>query len=364
MKILHIASGDLWAGSETVVYELIKGLCQYDECEITAIFLNQGKLADLVKSLGIKVFIINEKTTSFFSILHGVRKIIKTIRPTIIHSHRYKENILNYLASRGYRHIKLIATQHGMPEISQNKQLLKYRLTNASNLLLLSRFFHTTVAVSQEMKSLLTKHYGFNKEKTTIIHNGISIPESIKPRNRERFYVGSAGRLFPVKNYPLMIDIAQRVVQKRDDIDFLLAGDGPQKILLQEQIKKKGLQDRFMLAGHVDNMADFYQGLHLFLNTSLHEGLPMSVLEAMSFGIPVIASNIGGIPEIITNGKDGYLLPEPDPNLFAEKCLKIFENDNIRKILSNNARKQIIHSFSTQAMSARYFELYNKILKN
>lgn len=360
MKIIHIASGDLWAGGEAVVYELIKGFARYDECTITAIFLNHGKLAELARSLGIKVFVLDEKTKSFSSILRGVRKIIKTIQPDIIHSHRYKENALCYLASKGFRHIKLIATQHGMPEITQNKQPLKYRITNWCNFMLLSRCFHATVAVSHEMKRTLTNRYGFNNDKTIVIHNGISIPDDAGFSLRDRFYVGSAGRLFPVKNYPMMVDIAHLVAQKRDDIDFILAGDGPQKMLLTEKIKDYGLQDRFILAGHVDDMADFYRNLDLYINTSLHEGLPMSILEAMSLGKPVIAPNIGGMPEIITTGEEGYLLPGSDPNLFAEKCLEIFENNSKLEILSNNARKRIIDSFSIQAMGAGYLELYKK----
>jgi len=143
LNICHIISGDLWAGA--MAYHLLKGLKIYNNLDICAIVLNNARLAGKIKELGIRTYLLDEKNLSFFNILFTVHKILVKNHPDIIHSHRYKENILAYLSSRFIPGVKLISTQHAMPEIHGGETDLKHRLISRGNFFMLSHYFHQVV---------------------------------------------------------------------------------------------------------------------------------------------------------------------------------------------------------------------------
>lgn len=124
------------------------------------------------------------------------------------------------------------------------------------------------------MQQFLLGSYGFSKENTTVIHNGISIPENLSHRVDQRLVIGTAGRLFPVKDFTLLVGIANLVVAENNMVDFVIAGDGPQYEMLKKKIISYGLQKRFTLLGHQDDMDAFYRSLDVYVNTSIHEGIP------------------------------------------------------------------------------------------
>jgi L-malate glycosyltransferase len=365
LNICHIISGDLWAGAEVMAYHLIKGLRSYSNCDLCAIVLNNGRLSEEIKKIGIRTFVVDEKKLSFLEILLAVHKILRKNPSNIIHSHRYKENILAYVASRFIPGIKLISTQHGMPEIHEGKRNVKQPLISLSNFFMLSHCFHQVVGVSQDIENAFIKKYGFKEERVSCIHNGIEVPKTLQERgNTGKVTIGSSGRLFPIKDYPLMVEIAKIVSKKSKNVRFILAGDGPERGKLQSLIEEYGLQQSFTLIGHTEDMDYFYKDLDLYINTSIHEGIPMSILEAMSYGLPVIAPEVGGISEIISDGVEGYLISSRDPEDFAERCIRVFENRQLRAKMSNAARQKVIKEFSMERMAEQYYKLYVKIAKN
>jgi len=172
------------------------------------------------------------------------------------------------------------------------------------------------------------------------------------------FVIGSVGRFVPVKDYPLMVNIAREVSTRSDEIRFELAGDGPMASEVQDLVRKSGLEHRFVLRGFIHDVSTFYQGLNVYLNTSLHEGIPMSVLEAMAHGVTPIAPRVGGFEEILTDGVDGYLVDGRDPRDFAEKCLFLYRNPTLRQSMGHAAREKIVRQFSVERMVSAYLDLY------
>jgi len=176
MRVMILASGDLWAGAEAMVCQLACGLKKYENVEILVVLLNNSRLAEELKDVGVKVRIVDEAQLSISGLASGIHKIVKEFSPYIIHSHRYKENLLAWLLTRAMRKVRLVATQHGMPETAGEKQRYKDRLKSAIFFYLLSFGFQKTVVVSQEMRSLLLGKYGFSERKLEVIHNGIMLP--------------------------------------------------------------------------------------------------------------------------------------------------------------------------------------------
>ena len=121
------------------------------------------------------------------------------------------------------------------------------------------------------------------------------------------------------------------------------------------------IADRVKFIGHLENMVPFYSELDLYMNTSVHEGIPMSVLEAMALGVPVVAPRTGGLCEIVEDKKNGYLINSRDPDDFANVSLSIIENHDLHKRLSNAARERVRKSFSTEHMAECYYRLYMEV---
>ena len=342
-----------------MVQQLVSGLVKTDFVDLFVILMNKGRLADELERLGVKVQVVDELKFSLVKTIGIIRKLVSDFSPNVIHSHRYKENVLAWCVSRGRQGCTLVATQHGMPEALRGLSLKDHLRTNLF-FKLLSTSFAQTVVVSEEIQRTLVDRYGFSKKNTTVIHNGITISELVIAKPTGRLVVGSAGRLFPVKDYSLLINIARSVVEKNNTIDFVLAGDGPERAMLEEKVGRYGLDGRFRFLGHHEDMAAFYKGLGLYINTSIHEGVPMSVLEAMSYGLPVVAPKVGGLPEIVDDGVSGFLVDGRHPDKFAHSILRLL-NFEERRRMGQAARERAIASFSHEKMVQRYLQLYNEL---
>jgi L-malate glycosyltransferase len=364
ISVCHIASGDLWAGAESMIFNLLSNLRGKSALSLSAIILNEGILAQKLLSLGVTVHILDEKHLSFLQIFQKSLEITGGNPPNIFHSHRYKENLLSLLMSRYRTPKKRISTLHGLPEFHGKPPTLNQRLKIRANYFFLSRFF-TAVAVSQDIRKTLLDRFGFQNTKVEVIHNGIecSSPNLTGNRNSDPFVIGSSGRLFSVKDFPLMVEIAKIISERGvNGVRFEIAGDGPDMSAIESLIKRYGLSDSFLLKGHVNDMDSFYRGLDLYINTSVHEGIPMTILEAMSHGLPVIAPAVGGFGEIFDDGKEGFLVKTRSPHDFAEKCLFLKNNSPERSRMSSAAKEKVEREFSAQNMAEKYFSLYLRVM--
>ena len=142
----------------------------------------------------------------------------------------------------------------------------------------------------------------------------------------------------------------------------MLAGDGPQKEKILQKIQGYELTNTFILVGHLNNMSSFYNGLDVYINTSVHEGIPMSVLEAMSHGLPVIAPKTGGLVEIVRHGVDGYLVAHRNAADYAKFCLRLITDRAQLTQMGCAARKRIEANFSVTSMTKQYLNLYKKLV--
>ena len=362
LKVCHLVSGDLWAGAEAMDYGLLKGLRAYQDLALSAIVLNHGRFADEVRKLGIRVDVVDETRLHFPQILRRVREILQEAGPDVVHSHWYKENLLAYLASRRGKTISLVSTQHGMPEYLGRRTDIKYMALHRFNFFILSRYFQGTVAVSNEVRKTLTERHGFDESRTFVIYNGTEPCDGALPdRSGGGFTIGSSGRFFPVKDFPLMVEIAREIARHADGIRFELAGTGPDEERIAEMVHLHGLERTFLLRGFLCDVSGFYQGLDLYLNTSRHEGIPMSVLEAMAHGLPVVAPNVGGLKEIVDEGVHGFLVQKRDPGTFADRCMLLYRDEELRQRMGLAAKERIEAVFSNRRMARDYHGLYRSI---
>ncbi len=361
--VCHLVSGDLWAGAEVMVFHLLRALSNMDTISVSAIVFNNGRLASELKNSGIEITVINESKYPFPVLVYKSYRVLRTKKVSILHSHRRKENFLALILSIFLGGVRLIHTQHGMPESSPVNKLNLSSIITGINFKLLACFFHRNVVVSNEIRKSLIFHRGFSEQKTVAIHNGIPGPADSYTNSNvatQQFTIGAAGRLVPVKDFGLFIMIAG-LLGDYNHVKFLLAGDGPLYSELNRKVVETGLNN-FTFSGNIDDMNSFYTTVDLFMNTSLHEGIPMSILEAMSYGKPVIAPRIGGIPEIIEDGIEGFLIEDRDPHKFADKCLYLSSTPDVYKQMADCAREKITTCFSVSTMARQYYQTYLGVL--
>lgn len=346
-------------------YRLLSKLIDFPDLELESILLNEGRLAEEIRKLGIPVTIADETRLNPIQLIGNIRNILRNSSPKIIHSHRRKENILAYLSSRFDPKIIRVCTQHGMPEpLRSGLKIIQHVLLSKYNLHILLRHFSYIITVSDDIRNKIIREYGFDENKVTLIHNGTDMPNvpSIS-KDGNKFVIGSAGRFFAIKDYRLMVEIANEIVRQSNNISFRLAGEGPEEKEIIRIIRDYNLENSFNLAGFVHNIEAFYRSLDLYINTSIHEGLPMSVLEAMAHGLPVVAPKVGGLPEILANGVQGYLIDKRDPKAFAEKCIEIYRNRELARRMGTASRERIRDAFSIENMANEHHNLYGEIAR-
>lgn len=361
LRVCHIISGDLWAGAEVMACHLLKGLQACADLRLEVVLFNEGRLEKELRKAGLCVHVFDESRRSFLRLTQDTRKLLAGNPQDIIHSHRYKENLLAFLVSRGQEKIRLVSTQHGLPETYDHPGSLGWQIKSRANFFVLKKYFDTVVAVSEDIRSFFIKDLGFAEDKVRVVRNAVQIPgQADQKNNGESFVIGSSGRLFQVKDYPLMVSVAQ-VLSGQGNISFALAGEGPERTKLEVAIREAGLEKSFNLRGHLHAMDDFYRELDVYINTSVHEGIPMTILEAMARGLPVIAPKVGGIPEVVRDGVEGFLVQGRDPQAFAEKCLLLQMDRKLRNRMSQAARSRVVRDFSVERMTEEYVKVYRRL---
>jgi glycosyltransferase involved in cell wall biosynthesis len=250
MTILHLFSGDLWAGAEVMILNLLKQLQTRSEIQVIALSLNEGTLTERLKNAGIQTCVVDERRFSFPGILIQAWRFLKDKKVDVFHSHRYKEHLLAVLLSGMLGVRKRIATLHGMPEPTTGARGLKATWTARVNDALLRRFFQV-VAVSHEMKTTLVMQRRFRADRVEVIHNGIAMPplasnEEVRPYRSPTgtFQIGTVGRMVPVKDYAFFLEIAAEGALK--NVRFSTLGGGPLQDALQRKREALGLCERVL----------------------------------------------------------------------------------------------------------------------
>ena len=179
----------------------------------------------------------------------------------------------------------------------------------------------------------------------------------------EGYIVGSVGSLISKKGHEVLIEAAAILSKDITDLKVIIVGEGGRKDDLVALASKLGLGKRVVFMGPRDDVPQMMKMMDIFVLPSFQEGFPRTVIEAMYTEIPVVATNISGIPEIISDGDNGILIPAGDANAIAQKCLMLYRNPGLRKSIGINAKKKVESGYMPQDYSCRLEGLYSECLK-
>ncbi len=337
IHVCHIDSGDLWAGAEVNTTTLLKALTGRPDLRLSAILLNEGQMSRRLRSYGIEVKVIPESEHGFLGIFNEAARFLRSHPVRILHSHRYKENLLAAVLARRCGIPHLVCTRHGAPEPFRGWSGVRHGAMALLDRLIARHFTDRVISPSEELRSRLLRQ--LPRGKVVTIPTGIDIElvsSSLTKAeakhslglSEEARVVGYAGRLVPIKRLDVFLRAAEQMAQADSDVVFVIAGDGPEEKHLRALASDLNLGDRVRFLGFRDAIYDVMRAFDVFLLCSDHEGLPRCILEALQLGVPVVARPVGGIPEVIEDGVNGILTAGPSDLALA--CLRLLADEDLQ----------------------------------
>ena len=308
-----------------------------------------------------------------FSALLKTFRLLRRERPDIVHTHTSKAGLLGRLAAKLAGIPSIIHTPHGHVFFGYFGAL-KTRMFILFEKLA-SRITDKIVALTPREKSDYLSYKVTSEEKLVVIPSGIELhkcqpaPREERSKFRKELgipessaVVGTAGRLVPVKGPVFLLQAFERVISEHPDTYLIFAGDGPLRKSLEKNAVVMGLAKNIIFTGWREDMARVLSVFDVFCLPSLNEGMGRVLVEAMALGKPVVASAVGGIPDLIIPGKNGFLVPPRNPGELARQILFLVKNREEAAKLGR-AGKGMVSAFSDEIMVKKIAELYEKALK-
>lgn len=360
--VTHIVSGDLWAGAEVQVYQLCKALKMSGAVSPTAVVFNDGILSNKLRDIDIPVDIANETDLSPLQIILTIRNHCRKHRSCVVHTHGFKENILGIIGKDLARVPYSVRTIHGNPETAFTiRRPVKWLVKQLD--ILLGRFRQQAIiAVSTQLEEKLRPifpgkvHKIFNFIDVEDIREQWLVPQK-SPQNPLR--IGIVGRLVAVKRMDIFIETIARLNKQGVACTGVIIGSGPMEGELRKLAEDANISENIDFKGFVNPALEELRKLDLLLMTSDHEGLPMSLLEALALEIPVAAHRVGGIPEVLDNGNCGWLVDQQTPDSYASITTTILETGTARNQKQLAGLSHVRDTFGIHKNTKEYLTLYS-----
>lgn len=375
IKILYIVTKGGWGGAQKYVYDLSTNLPK-ESYNVSVAIGGSGKLKDKLCIAGIKTFTLNKlgRNINIFhdiSVFFSILKLLHTEQPDIIHLNSPKAGGLGALAGRIAGVKKIIYTGHGWAW-NEDRNILQRKTIHLLSFItiLLS---HKTIAISKYDLDVC-KNMSLVKNKIVVIYNGISkihlldkvsarntLMRSINKKINDSFvWIGSIGELHKNKGFVYAIEALSILLEnnKNQNLIFFIIGSGEEKENLEKLIIKKGLENHIFIVKKEENAYELLNAFDIFIISSIKEGLPYTLLEAGLASKPVIATSVGGIPEIVENMKSGILLPQKNAFKIAEAVSFITSPTGIQYRFGKKLNEKIVKEFSLDNMIQNTIKIY------
>lgn len=356
-----------FGGAETLVAEMAGALT--DAFKIFVICLDEpGILAGGLRKAGIPVFCLWRQPGIDLNVAFRLAAFWRRHKIEIIHAHQCTPWFYGALSRMLFRKPRLLFEEHGRfyPEVKNPGRVLVNRVFIRGRT-------HRLVAVSEDVKRRLVDYEGLSADRIAVIYNGVRpVPALSRARKAEirksqgvppdAFLVGSVGRIDPIKNYPLLVESFAAAAQCRNEFRGILIGDGPERTKIEALVRSCRLQSRFGLTGYRSDARDLVQCLDLFVLCSLSEGTSVALLEAISAGIPVVVTAVGGNPEIVEHGKTGWVIPSDSKKSLTSAILEASADREKTRRYAEAGKRRYEEKFSFDAMISNYRAIYRDLV--
>lgn len=292
-----------------------------------------------------------------------MRTLLKKGKPEILHSHLYMADLVARLSTS--KNIGLISTLHGVDgwwfEKNRLRSIVKTKLDMVLGLMRESQY----IAVSEDVKTNACEHLNLKESKVKVIHNGIKV-DRFTPKERLRNkapIIIQVGRIDERKGHLTSLKAMIQILQHIREARLLFVGDGPWRKSIESEIENLRLSKSVQLMGIRDDVPDLLASADIFWMPSESEGLPISCIEAMASGLPIVATNVGGIPEIVVEGETGYLIEKGSHEQLSARTLDLLDNWPLAQEFGQRGRKRVEMHFTIQKTASAYMKAYEDIVE-
>jgi len=355
------------AGAEMLVAETIRRLI--DRIRPVVFCLDGlGSLGRQIKLQGVPVVWLGRRPGIDIGLAFRLGTEIRNRKVELLHAHQYTPFFYSAMAKMfALSRVPLVLTEHGrhFPD----------RVSPVRRGLNRTVFRHLANEIngcSRFSCRALSEIDGFPAEEISVIENGVELARYSRAEDRraaraqlglqpERIYAVTVARFHPVKDHATLMEAFEKVCRQRQDIDLLLVGDGPLRDFLAERARELGIGHRVIFLGVRPDVPEILGIADLFIMTSLSEAASLTVLEAMASELPVVLTEVGGNPEMVTNGKEGLLVPRKGADQAAEAMLRLIENPELSRRMGSAGRQRVEDRYQMNHTVERYWGLYRRL---
>jgi glycosyltransferase involved in cell wall biosynthesis len=354
-------------GAEVLAARLARRL--RDRVRFVFICLDElGTLGQQLRDEGFAVEVVGRRPGLDWRCACRLSRLLRRHGVQVVHAHQYTPFFYALATRLLFCSIPILFTEHGRhhPDYPRRKRMVVNRL--------MLRRRDRVVGVGEAVRQALIVNEGFPARRIEVVYNGID-EQAFRATGQDReairaevglaaddFVILQVARLDYLKDHGTAIRTLARVVPRMSRARLVLVGEGPEGPAIQDLVGQLGLKEHVRLLGLRQDVARLLRAADLFLLTSVSEGIPLTIIEAMCAGLPVVSTRVGGTGEVVLDGESGFLAPARDDGALAEAVLRLGGDPEWRLRLGVNGRERARALFSEARMAERYFRLYTEML--
>ena len=364
ISVCHLLPGLPAHGAEQLLLDIVRHMDREHVLLSVCLISERGPLVEEFEALGIPVTFLPKKSRKDLSIIFRLAAFWKKNRFDIVHTHLFTADLWGRMAGL-LSQIPIVSTSHTTsdPNIGRLGRWLDRVLDRKNS---------AVICVSEAVRRYRIREAGFNPQKLHLIQNGIDLVRFQNPDSKEkvearlglppgRRWAVIVGRLVPLKGHRFLLEALSLLAKDFPDLGLLIAGDGEEEASLRALSEEKGLSDRVVFLGLRRDIPDILGLSEVLVLPSSREGLPIVLLEAMAAGRPVVVTPVGGIPEVVLEGKTGLFVTQ-EPTSIAMALKRILDHPEGAHVMGQNARQLIEERYDIRMVARRYEFLYRSIL--
>jgi glycosyltransferase involved in cell wall biosynthesis len=298
----------------------------------------------------IEIYRIRVRQRSWIQDVWKLSRLFRRLGCDVVHTHMFWPNLFGTMAARLAGVPAVITSEHGGNDWKKKRH--KWFEVHV-----ISRFADARLCVSQDILRRRRDVDGVPAGLLKLVPNGTVVP-SPRQEARQGNIIGSVGRLVGAKDFPTMIRALGILARNGSDVRLEIVGEGVERDRMQRVIADEGVGSRVSLVGSQNNVSDWLDRWIMFVSSSVQEGQPLALLEAMACGLPCVVTSVGGVPDTLADGQEGIVVPPGNPELLAEGIQKLLDDTELRNKYGKAARDRVLRDFSIDSLVATCRQVY------
>ncbi len=373
-RVLFIITTSDVGGTESFLAYLVAGLDRQRFDPMVCSLCPTGAIGRGIADSGIPVVSLDMAPQARLGeMVRGARRLARLIdrqEIDLVQALLYRANMMASISGRlAHRNVRILAGQRSLTAMTGHRATLGVRWTR--------RLADHTVAVSEAVRDTVVRNDGVDPERVTVIGNAVD-PDRFRPADRptarhnlglathtapNTVWVGAVGRLSNSKGFDHLLEATALARSRGSRLELALVGDGPLADDLAAHAHQLEIDDHVHFLGRRSELEHIYPAFDVFVLSSLQEGSPNVVLEAMACGVAVVATRVGGVPELLDDGHSGLLVPAADPTVLADALECLAQDADLRRRLGDAARQHVEQELTLERMVAKHEALYERLLE-